>query len=218
MNLRLLAAVLVTALVACPTAAGHGDGAARGYSSRVTSVQPGLAGLSVEVLDGDDQLMVRNGTGREVVIEGYDDEPYLRFATDGGVFRNANSPAMYLNEDRYGAVAVPASASKNSEPRWERVSSENEYAWHDHRIHWMSRIDPPKVRAAKDKPHHVFNWTVPATAGGMPIAIEGSLEYAPPPQSSFNAVLIVPLVGVAVGGVLFWWAKRRPSTRRIRLS
>ena len=218
MNLRVLAAALLTALVASPAAAGHGDGAARGYTSRVTAVRPLVAGLSVEVLDGDDQLRLRNETGGEVVIEGYDDEPYLRFAADGGVFRNANSPATYLNDDRYGAVAVPASASKNAEPQWEQVTSENEYAWHDHRIHWMSRIDPPKVRAAKDKPHHVFNWTVPATAGGMPIAIEGSLEYAPPPQSSFNAVLIVPLVGVAVGGVLFWWAKRRPSTRRIRLS
>ena len=213
MNLRVLTAGLLTALVTCPAAAGHGGGAARGYSSRVTAVQPRLAGLSVEVLDGDDQLRLRNGSGRDVVIDGYDGEPYLRFAADGGVFRNANSPATYLNEDRYGAVAVPASASKNAEPRWERVTGDNSYAWHDHRIHWMSRIDPPKVRAAKDRPHRVFNWTVPATAGNMPIAIKGSLDYTPPPKSSFNAILIAPLVGVALGGVFVWWARRRRSTR-----
>ena len=212
MNVRLLAAALLTALVACPAAAGHGDGAARGYTSRVTSVEPKLAGLTVEVLDGDDQLRLRNETGREVVVRGYDGEPYLRFTAGGGVFRNTNSPAGYLNEDRYGAVAVPASASKNAQPSWARVTSESEYAWHDHRIHWMSRIDPPKVRAAKDRAQHVFDWTVPATAGGRPLAIEGSLDYEPPPESSFNALLSIPLVLIALAGAAFWWARRRRAT------
>ncbi len=166
-------------------------------------------GLSVEVVDGDDQLMLRNGAGRNVVIEGYNGEPYLRFAAGGGVFRNTNSPATYLNEDRYGAVAVPASASDDAEPRWESVSSKNEYTWHDHRIHWMSRIDPPKVRAAKNRPHHVFDWTVPATTPGTPIAIKGSLDYAPPPKSSFNAILIAPLVALVLAGGFLWLLRRR---------
>ena len=129
----------------------------------MTSVTPNLAGLTVQVLAGDDQLRLRNDTGRELVVEGYDGEPYLRFRADGGVFRNANSPASYLNEERYGDVTVPVSASKNAQPRWERVASGRQYDWHDHRIHWMSEIDPPKVRAAKDETHHVFDWTVPAT-------------------------------------------------------
>ena len=117
----------------------------------------------MQVLQGDDQLDLRNDTGRELVIEGYEGEPYLRFGADGGVFRNANSPATYLNEERYGGVDVPASASKTATPRWERVSRGNSYNWHDHRIHWMSTIDPPKVRQAKDKPHHVFDWNVPGS-------------------------------------------------------
>jgi hypothetical protein len=212
-TLRLVVAALLTSLVACPAAAGHGDGAARGYKSRVTSVQPSLAGLAVEVVAGDDQLRLHNETGVTVVVEGYDGEPYLRFAAAGGVFRNAHSPATYLNEDRYGAVAVPASASKSAGPRWERVADDHRYAWHDHRIHWMSRIDPPKVRAAKDKRHHVFDWTVPATAGGKPLAIRGSLDYAPPPKGSFNALLIVPLVALGVMGAIVWWARRRRALR-----
>ena len=60
----------LVALVACPAAAGHGDGAARGFTSTVTSLQPQLAGLSVQVLAGDDELRVRNDTGRRIVIEG----------------------------------------------------------------------------------------------------------------------------------------------------
>jgi hypothetical protein len=206
---RYLAAALVAALVACPVAAGHGGGAARGFTSTVTTITPKLDGLTVQVLQGDDQLHVRNGTGRELMVEGYEGEPYLRFEADGGVYRNANSPATYLNEVRYGDVAVPASASKTATPRWERVARGNSYDWHDHRIHWMSTIDPPKVRQAKDQPQHVFDWNVPGSLGGRPLAIRGSLDYEPPPKSSFNAILIAPLVALALAGGIFWWARKR---------
>jgi hypothetical protein len=212
-SFRLLLAALLAALVACPAAVGHGDGAARGYTSTVTTITPKLDGLTVQVLQGDDRLDVRNGSGRELVIEGYEGEPYLRFSADGGVFRNANSPATYLNEDRYGAVDVPASASKTATPRWTRVARGRSYDWHDHRIHWMSTIDPPKVRQAKDKPHHVFDWNVPGSVGGQPLAIRGSLDYKPPPASSFNPILIAPLVALALAGGIFWWARRRGEPR-----
>ena len=206
---RRLTVVLLVALAACPAAAGHGNGAARGYTSKVMAITPTLDGLSVEVLLGDDQLHVRNGSGREVVIEGYDGEPYLRFATDGGVYRNENSPATYLNSDRYGGADVPASASRNAPPRWKRVAHGTSYDWHDHRIHWMSTIDPAKVRQARDVPHHIFDWTVPGSVGGRPLAIRGSLDYKPPPSSSFNPILIAPLVALALAGGIFWWARRR---------
>lgn len=209
MSLRLLAAAVLAALVACPAATGHGDGAARGYTSTVETIAPRLDGLKVQVLAGDDQLRLRNDSGREVMIEGYDGEPYLRFAADGGVFRNASSPAAYLNEERYGGVEVPASATKTAIPRWERVAQGRTYAWHDHRIHWMSTIDPPKVRQSKDRAHHVFDWNVPGSAGGEPLAIQGSLDYAPPPESSFNPILIAPVAALALAGGLFWWRRRR---------
>jgi hypothetical protein len=210
-NVRLLAATFLAALVACPAAVGHGDGTARGYTSTVKAVAPKLTGLIVQVLQGDDRLDVRNNSNREVVIEGYEGEAYLRFDAKGGVFRNVNSPATYLNEDRYGAVDVPVSASKTATPRWERVARGRSFDWHDHRIHWMSTIDPPKVRQAKDEPHHVFDWNVPGTVGGQPLAIRGSLDYQPPPKSSFNSILIAPLVALALAGGIFWWARQRRS-------
>ena len=106
MSHRLLGVALLAALVACPAAAGHGGGAARGYTSIVKTVTPKLDGLTVRVVQGDDQLHVRNDSGREVVIQGYEGEPYLRFQADGDVYRNANSPATYLNEARYGGADV----------------------------------------------------------------------------------------------------------------
>jgi hypothetical protein len=206
---RVLAAVLAAALVACPVAAGHGDGAARGYTSTIESVTPRAPGLTVRVLEGDDQLQLRNDTGSEIVIEGYDGEPYLMFDPEDGVFRNANSPATYLNAERYGDVDVPAGAGKDAEPEWERVRDGRTYSWHDHRIHWMSTIDPAKVREARDEPQHVFDWTVPGTIDGDELAIRGSLDYEPPPDSGFNPILVAPVAALALAGGIFWWARRR---------
>jgi hypothetical protein len=123
MSRRALIAAALAALVACPAAAGHGDGAERDFRSAVTRVSPAVTGLTVTVVGGDDRLRLRNETRMEVVIKGYDGEPYLRFAADGELFRNESSPARYLNEERYGGVDVPASASKNAPPRWSPVPS-----------------------------------------------------------------------------------------------
>ena len=100
---------------------------------------------------------------------------------------------------------------KNGPPRWERVARGNAYDWHDHRIHWMSTIDPPKVREAKDEPHHVFDWTVPGGVDGQPLAIRGSLDYQPAPKSSFNPLLVAPPVALLLAAAVIWWLRRRRS-------
>ena len=206
---RAVCLALLLAAIVAPTVAAHGDGGARGYRSTVTSIRPSLDGVSVQVLDSDDRLLLRNGSDEDIVVYGYDGEPYLRFAAAGGVFRNANSPATYLNNDRYGGVDVPESVSARDAPRWERISRGRGFEWHDHRIHWMSTIDPPKVREAADEPHHVFDWKVPGTAGGKPLTIAGSLDYTPPPKSSFDPILIAPVVALGLAGAIFWWARNR---------
>jgi hypothetical protein len=211
MTRRVLLASAVVALVACPAAAGHGDGAARGYRSKVTEISPAVTGLAVTVGDGDDRLRLRNDTGRGVVVEGYDGEPYLRFAAGGEVFRNESSPARYLNEERYGGVDVPATASKNAPPRWSSIADGGTYEWHDHRIHWMSTIDPPRVRRAPQQRQHVFAWTIPGTIDGRPLEIRGSLDYEPPPESRFRRLLLLPLVALVLAGGGFWLLRRRRS-------
>jgi hypothetical protein len=206
---RHLLAAALAALVVCPVAAPHGGGAASGYRSTITAIRPAVDGLAVDVLDSDDRLLLRNDSGREVLILGYNGEPYLRFEAGGGVLRNANSPATYLNEERYGGVEVPASAYKDPPPDWERVSRGRSYEWHDHRIHWMSTIDPRKVRDAPDRPHHVFAWTVRGELGGEPLAIRGRLDYTPPPESRLEPLLLVPLAALALAGATLWWRRRR---------
>jgi hypothetical protein len=211
-----LAALVVLAL--SPAAASHGGGgASKGYASSITSVTPPNEILELAVLDADDRLQLRVDGPHTVVIDGYEGEPYLRFSP-AGVFRNRNSPATYLNDDRYGKVQLPTTADATAPPDWERVEAAGEpYEWHDHRIHWMSSAYPPKVEAAKDRPHHIFDWAVPGAIDGKPLAINGSLDYTPLPGQRFPRLLIVPIVLVAVLGaalVVLRRRRERSSTNR----
>jgi hypothetical protein len=214
MNRAALALLLVVAaLGVAPSAAAHGGGGgAQGYRSTVTAIRPSIAGLTVTVLDSDDRLGLRNESGKTVVVDGYDDEPYLRFVGKD-VYRNVRSPATYLNEDRYGRIEVPTSADANAKPVWKQVARGGYWEWHDHRIHWMSTIPPAKVSAAKSEPHHLFDWRVPGSAGGRRLAIVGSLDYSPPPSSHFRRVFLLPLVGLGLAGGALWWWRRRPAGR-----
>jgi hypothetical protein len=63
-----------------------------GYRSTITTIRPAVQGLKIEVLGSDDRFRLRNDSGRDILIQGYNGEPYLRFEADGGILRNANSP------------------------------------------------------------------------------------------------------------------------------
>jgi hypothetical protein len=208
--LRFVAGLVLVALTLSPAAAAHGGGGALGFRSTVTQVTPSVSGLSVVVLDYDDRLQLRNETGKPLVVLGYQGEPYLAFR-DGRVLRNANSPATYLNDDRFGQVELPARADATAAPEWEEVSVREQFDWHDHRIHWMSETLPPKVREARDRTHHVFEWAVPARLDGDPLTIAGSLDYEPPPDGvPYPLVAVLGLLVLGGGAaVLLRWRRAR---------
>jgi hypothetical protein len=203
---------VVAALVACPAAAGH-SGGTPGYTSAVTNVTPNAPGVSITVVDRDDRIRLENSDGREIVIYGYDGEPYLRFSGDR-VYRNVRSPATYLNDDRFADVEVPAEANAEAEPQWEQVAAHPRFEWHDHRIHWMSPIDPPQVRENRDVPHHVFDWTVTGNLDGEPLTIAGTLDYAPIDSGSPPWIfLALPIAALALAGGIFAVLRRRRGSR-----
>jgi hypothetical protein len=200
--------VVLTGLLAMLTVAGpagaHVGGGAAGsdFDARVLSVTPEVPGLTVRVLQFGDELEVVNATGSEVVVPGYDEEPYLRIGPDG-VWRNANSPATYINLDRYAQVDLPDHAARGAEPDWERVSTEPSYVWHDHRTHWMSaEVLPPGVAADPGRAHTVFEWTVPLLHEGVEVAVDGELTWTPPPSPWLVWPVCAVLVLVAVGAGL----------------
>jgi len=179
--LRIRRSVAVTVAISAAALCGAAPVAAnvaadtsgsRNYRSEIT--EPGAPGLSWQVIGGDAAVELENRTEREVIVVGYTGEPYLRFVPGDGVYRNTSSPATYLNEDRYGDAGIHLFASASADPVWEQMADTNRYSWHDHRAHWMSRLDPPIVVGARDQEHIVVAIAIPLVIGDGPNAIDAT--------------------------------------------
>jgi len=174
--LALVSVALLGSLVWAPPADAHAGRDASNYHSEIDGpVEPGLRW---RVLANDALLELRNDSGAEVVVLGYEGEPYLRF-TDDGVFENRRSPAAYLNADRDASDAVPDEADADAAPRWRRVAGGQTYRWHDHRIHWMSPQPPAAIRRDLGRAHVVGRWQVAHRVDGRPATLEGTLRWEP---------------------------------------
>jgi hypothetical protein len=171
------------------------------YRSTVTAVDPAAGGVEAEVVGGDAFLELRVDEGHEVLVEGYGEEPYLRFLPDGTVERNRRSEATYLNDDRQGAVELPPEADNAADPDWERVAGGGTYAWHDHRIHWMGTSRPPGVEPGEV----VQEWAVALTVDGTPTEVRGELVLA-------EGVSPLPWLALAAAGLalVVVLGRRRP--------
>lgn len=194
------AALAWVGISAVPASAHSVSGqSATNLQTHLRSVTPAVPGLQVKVVESGSRLEVRNTTGREVVVLGYKDEPYLRIGPDG-VFQNRLSPATYINQTREGKEPTEAARkAKVGDTDWEKISSEPLARWHDHRIHWMSPNDPPEARAEPGK-RHVINaeWVVPLRSGAEAIAVTGDLVWEPGPSALPWYVLIAVLIAAVV--------------------
>lgn len=170
------------------------------YRSTVTGMEPTRADVELEVLGGDAYVFLRTRPGTQVEVSGYDGEPYLRFHADGTVQRNAASPARWLNDARYGAseVEVPEGIDAAAPPRWETVTDEGAYAWHDHRVHWMSPQLPRQIDPRAGEPQPVQTWSLELTVDDEPVVVSGRLDWLPP------APLTGPVTIAATVGLLAW--------------
>ena len=188
----------LAAVAAVVPLAASADSGSPNYRSKLVAVSPKTKGLVVRVVDGDDALELRNATGANVMVPGYEGEPYLRFLKSGRVEVNVNSPARYLNEERYGGVAIPKTAGAKATPKWQLVAQGGEYEWHEHRIHWMSTIEPPRVKASGGKTlMKVFDWNVPLKIGADKVKVNGTLWWIPSAQIDKAEGLIAAAVAKA---------------------
>jgi hypothetical protein len=183
------------------------QGSSFDYRSNITAVTPHVPGLSIEVLEFADRLLLRNHTGKTVTIYGYEGEPYARVLANGTAEQNVRSPATYLNTSFYANVTVPSSARASDTPLWQVVDRTGEFEWHDHRIHWMSPIPPSKV-TNKSKRTFIFDWSVPIAVGTSKGAIDGSLYWTPESSKAPVAVIVLGVV-ITLAGLLFVVLVRR---------
>ena len=172
------------------------------YRSHVVFVEgPGVN--EVEIVGGDAFVRLTAAPGVTLEVLGYEAEEYIRFDPDGTVHVNQRSPSKYLNDDRYANVELPADADADAVPRWERVSADRTYSWHDHRTHWMSPTPPAAVGESDGaQTVQIFDWRLPLRADGEEGAVVGTLTWIPSTTAlPWFALSLVTLVAVAAGSM-----------------
>jgi hypothetical protein len=205
-----VAAALAVLCTAAPVALAHEGNP--NFSSEVRAIAPALPGLEARVLNFDDGIQFVYDGDRPLVVEGYRDEPYLRFNPDGRVEVNRRSPAAYLNEDRFAKVKLPGRADHEAPPLWETVAQNGRYDWHDHRIHWMGEGTLPSQVKDESEPTKVFDWAIPVAAG-RPAEVRGTLTWVGKDEGGFPVAAGLTLGGALLGGGLLVVAVRRRRAR-----
>jgi hypothetical protein len=199
--------LLVAISIAAQANAHQGD---PNFRSEIHGIDPPVDGLEAEILNYDADVVLTNDSGEMVIVEGYEGEPYLRFAPDGTVEANRNSPAYYLNADRYGDADVSASADPETNPDWETVAGTGEYQWHDHRSHYMSTSVPPQV-ADEGVRTEVFDYEIPLDVGGKPAAIDGTLFWVGSTGTPVLPFVILAIAAIASIAVVIVVRRRRTA-------
>lgn len=197
MWLRLVAAVALAAVgVLAPAPQALADAAGpTDYRTDIVSIDPETSTIHVEMIGGDAFLRLEQLEPVEVTVLGYQGEPYLRFDPDGTVYENRRSPAVWLNQERYGDDKPPAFANPDARPEWFEVATGGAYAWHDHRSHWMNPQRPPGARAGDQ----ILEATVPIVVDDTRVTITvASYLLADPSPLPSVAGAAVGLAGAAV--------------------
>jgi hypothetical protein len=196
----LVVGALVAAFVAVTAspAGAHGRGGLKptNYETTLRSVSPRVPGLHVRVTDLGTKVEVTNEGAAELVVLGYDGEPYLRVGRRG-VFENTRSPATYLNQSTTITGSPPRQADAKAAPVWRKVSDGRTATWHDHRAHFMGQDDPPRVAREPDRRWVVDNWQIPMQVGSEAVVASGRIVYVPPP-SPWPWVVVAVVLAVAV--------------------
>lgn len=209
MRKRWAAFAVTTALLCLLTASpalGHEGNP--NFRSEIDSVRPAVPDVGFEVLDYDADIGLVVRGGHEVTIYGYEGEPYARVLRDGTVQKNQRSPATYLNTDRYAEVPVPESADPLAPPVWKTVDDSGTLRWHDHRMHYMATGTPPQV-GDESRRTVVFDYEIPLRIDSEKGAIDGTLYWVGPADTSKTPFLIAGIAVVVLGGAALLIGRRR---------
>ena len=188
---------------ASPALAHGGDGGASSdYEVVVTGYSGDATGVVVRSVDLGSRIELVRTTAKEVIVTGYSAEPYLRLDSKG-VWENFNSPAHYLNLDRFASKTPPESASADATPDWHLMSSGTSVRWHDHRTHWMSSTPREDVVAQPDVERVIF------PANKVDLSIDGreasaivKVTWLPPPNKTGWLMAVSVLAALLIVGLV----------------
>ena len=210
-----LAAIVSLGVATAPPAAAHtiGGVTATNYRTELTAITPATPGVTVRVRDLGRRLELENRTKDEVVVLGYQNEPYLRVGP-AGAFENVKSPTLYQNKITSGStqlVELPAIADPLAPPEWRRRNGSDSISWRDHRAVWTGD-DPPRVRANPGVAQTVQpRWSVGLIKGEGPgqqsIDVAGRITWVPGPAAWpwFLATIAFFAIAMVAGLRPRWW-------------
>lgn len=192
---QLLLAASLLAIADAPVAAADAAGPTD-YRTDIVSVDPQTAAIGVEMIGGDSFIGLEQLEPVEIVVFGYQGEPYLRFQPDGRVFENRRSPSKWRNEDRYGTDKLPSFADPDASPEWIEVADDGRYAWHDHRSHWMQSVPP----AGAEPDDQVLESVIPLQINGeaVKITVASYLLAGPSPIPAIVGIVAAVAAAAAV--------------------
>lgn len=178
------------------------------YRSELVSILPALPGVTVQVLDLGRRIRLTNRGRVDVVVMGYQGEPYLRVGPDG-VFENVHSPAVYVNRPSppYATTSttLPRAADASAKPQWHRISRNTAATWRDRRTRWEGP-SPDSVRNAPHTRQVVSPWLISVTRGNEQGAITGRILWVPPPSAVpwLALAIVVGLLTIALVFTRVW--------------
>jgi hypothetical protein len=147
----------------------YGDDASN-WVSRITAIKP-VGAVHARIGDDVQRLTVSLGNARQVIIEGYDEEPFV-LLRPGGAWLNTRS-----------GTDTP------TPPQWHRVADTSSWTWHDTRTHWPGYTLPPPVETNPNQRQQVLDWQVGLRADGTSGAISGTLDWVPGPSGKSGAAI-----------------------------
>lgn len=167
------------------------------FRSEIVAVTPATPSIELSIEGGDSFVRIAVAPGTEVVVLGYDEEPATWIDAQGEVYENVRSFATYYNDDRYGGTDIPDIVDNDAPPEWERVGGGGEWAWHDHRAHWMGAEPPLNMRPGESLAPQV----IPLLVDGreVSVAVVSTLVADPSPWHAVaGGVLGVGIAAVAI--------------------
>jgi hypothetical protein len=109
---------MAVAVVGAAPASAHGSPDATAVPSgnyRTELTGPAWPDIHVQMVDNSDRVEIRNDSPLDVIVLGYDGEPYLRIGQQGA-FENLQSPATYLNRTVSGNAPIPSGLDPDGPP------------------------------------------------------------------------------------------------------
>jgi hypothetical protein len=158
------------------------------------------AGVRVRLLDLGRRVELAVSGPDEVVVVGYQGEPYLRVGPTG-VFENRRSPTLYRNRTQPGgkAATVPTTADATAAPEWHRTSTGHTARWRDQRTRWEGP-DPPSVAESPGRAQVIVPaWHLPLRQGSTDIVVAGRILWVPGPSPWPWVALALAVAALCVG-------------------